>query len=95
MIVKAVLMTTRFNSRFCSIWALAVVTLGICRPFIKAAYDIRKVGNVSLQHGGRIGRKAITAILEGFACRSTCRYRFYQSRALAASARLWRGGGEG
>src|SRR5581483_11412810 len=57
-IAIALLMTDSMNKSMLVYAALSIATLGYLQPFATAAYDIRKAGNVSLHHGGRIARQS-------------------------------------
>src|SRR5258708_3110893 len=57
LIAVAVVLTGSYTRSLLVYPALSLLTLGYLQTFIKAAYDIRKAGNVSLQHGGRVARQ--------------------------------------
>lgn len=58
LMVVALLLTDSFNRSLIVYAGLAIAALGYLQMFVKAAYDIRKAGNVSLQHGGRVARQS-------------------------------------
>jgi len=57
LIAVAIVLTDSFNRSLLVYPALSLLTLGYLQTFSKVAYDIRKAGNVSLQHGGRVARQ--------------------------------------
>jgi len=57
LIAVAVVLTGSYTRSLLVYPALSLLTLGYLQMFIKVAYDIRRAGNVSLQHGGRVARQ--------------------------------------